>query len=113
MRSGILDLNEELRDLLSNDLGAIGGLLFDIGVSRYPVPLHTDEGNNEWRDRLDAVREEARKLSNAQLADRASDQTHSEVQMWLRDLGHALGYHVWVAANDRGRLFNGVAVFDC
>lgn len=108
MRSGILDLNEEFRDLLSNDLGAIGGLLFDIGVSRYPVPLHTDEGNNEWRDRLDAVREEARKLSNAQLADRASDQTHSEVQMWLRDLGHALGYHVWVAANDRGRLFNGV-----
>ena len=28
--------------------------------------------------------------------------------MLLRDLGHALGYDVWIAANDRGRLFEGV-----
>src|SRR3546814_13447042 len=27
MRSEVLDLNEQFRDLLSNDLGAIGGLL--------------------------------------------------------------------------------------
>lgn len=38
MRSGVLDLNERFRDLLSNDLGAIGGLLFDIGSGRYPAP---------------------------------------------------------------------------
>ena len=38
MRSGVLDLNDRHRDLLSNDLGAIGGLLFDIGSDRYPAP---------------------------------------------------------------------------
>ena len=38
MRTGILDLNDRFRELLSNDLGAIGGLLFDIGSDRYPAP---------------------------------------------------------------------------
>lgn len=38
MRTGVLDLNDRHRDLLSNDLGAIGGLLFDIGSDRYPAP---------------------------------------------------------------------------
>ena len=28
--------------------------------------------------------------------------------MWLRDLGHSLRYDVWMAANDRGRLHDGV-----
>lgn len=26
----------------------------------------------------------------------------------MRDLGHGLGYDVWIAANDRGRMFDGV-----
>ena len=34
---------------------------------------------------------------------REGDRTHTEVQGWLRDLGHALGFDVWIAANDRGR----------
>jgi type II restriction enzyme len=41
MRSGVLDLNERFRDLLSNDLGAIGGLLFDIGSAAIPRPRAT------------------------------------------------------------------------
>lgn len=31
------------------------------------------------------------------------DRTHTEIQGWLRDMGRALGYAVWIAANDRGR----------
>jgi type II restriction enzyme len=38
MREGILTINDTLRDLLSNDLGAIAGLLFDIGSGRYTAP---------------------------------------------------------------------------
>ena len=34
MRSGVLDLNEQFRDLLANDLGAIGGLWCEIGSGR-------------------------------------------------------------------------------
>lgn len=53
---------------------------------------------------LARVREQdahARKACQAQLD---GDRTHTEVQGWLRDLGLALGFAVWVAANDRGRL---------
>ncbi len=58
MRSGVLDLNEQFRDLLSNDLGAIGGLLFDIGSRRYPAPPR-DEGDQaagSWTARLEQAR---------------------------------------------------------
>ena len=38
MRKGVLRLNAEHQGLLSNDLGAVAGFLFDIGAERYPVP---------------------------------------------------------------------------
>jgi type II restriction enzyme len=38
-------------------------------------------------------------------AARDGDRTHTEIQGWLRDLGRALGFGVWVAANDRGRAY--------
>lgn len=107
MRSGVLDLNDEYRDLLSNDLGAIGGLLFDIGSGRYPAPPPLDEAAGDWTQRLDAVRAEAQRLTKSQLAQEEGDRTHSEIQAWLRDLGHALGFRIWIAANDRGRLHDG------
>ncbi|RUW72119.1 type II restriction endonuclease, partial [Mesorhizobium sp. M4B.F.Ca.ET.049.02.1.2] len=44
--------------------------------------------------------------ANKAIADaRDGDHTHTEVQGWLRDLGLAVGYDVWVAANDRSRPF--------
>src|ERR1035437_4636057 len=38
MREGVLDLNEDLRNLLSKDLGAVCGLLFDVGVGTIVLP---------------------------------------------------------------------------
>ena len=35
----------------------------------------------------------------------ASEHTHTVVQGWLRDLGHQLGFDVWIANNDKGRTF--------
>src|SRR3546814_4231330 len=51
---------------------------------------------------------EAQSLNKARQKQGESDRTHSEIQAWLRDIGHALGYDVWIAANDRGRLHDGV-----
>lgn len=107
MRAGILDLNTRHRDLLSNDLGAIGGLLFDIGSGRYPPPPSKPEGRVEWLARLAEARATAAALSPAEARSETDEASHSEVQSWLRDLGQALGYRVWIAANDRGRLHNG------
>lgn len=109
MRQGILDLNERFRDLLSNDLGAVGGFLFDVGSGRYPAPPPADAAQpaETWAARLKAAQAEARALSAADRRDAENERSHAEVQAWLRDLGLALGYRVWIAANDRGRTFAG------
>ena len=110
MRSGVLDLNERFRDLLSNDLGAIGGLLFDIGSGRYPAPPRDEEDQTlgSWAARLEQARAEAQTLNKALQKQGESDRTHSEIQAGLRDIGLALGYDIWIASNDRGRLHDGV-----
>jgi type II restriction enzyme len=105
MREGILRINNDHRDLLSNDLGAIGGFLFDVGAGRYaPPPLEDDmAARAAWERDLASVRALSAKENKDLQAAREGDRTHTEVQSWLRDLGRALGFDVWVAANDRGR----------
>jgi type II restriction enzyme len=114
MRRGILELNQRLRDLLSNDLGAIGGFLFDVGSGRYAVPPPADDlaAMQRWQQDLARVREEGAREAKALQAARDGDHTHTEVQGWLRDLGLALGFKVWVAANDRGRPYAGGRLAD-
>jgi type II restriction enzyme len=105
MREGLLRMNAEHRALLSNDLGAVAGLAFDVGVGRFAVPPRTDdpEAIKVWEDDLARVREAARVEEKARALQREGDRSHTEVQAWLRDLGIALGFDVWIAANDRGR----------
>ncbi len=105
MRRGIIALNEKYRPLLSNDFGAVAGALFDIGSGRFPVPPRQldDTAIAQWEADLTAVRDEASRANKALVAAREDDRTHTEVQGWLRDLGIALGYQVWVASNDRNR----------
>ena len=109
MRNGILELNRKHRSALSNDLGAVGGLLFDVGSGRYPAPPREDDeaAIRAWEVDLQRIREEAAKANKLISEAREEDHTHTEIQGWLRDLGIALGYAVWVAANDRNRQLNG------
>ena len=109
MRQGILGLNARYRDLLSNDLGAIAALLFDIGSKRYQLPPHPDdvEARRSWQADLARVHEEAANSDKSLAAAREGDRTHTEVQGWLRDLGQALGFDVRIASNDVGRQYVG------
>jgi type II restriction enzyme len=105
MREGVLALNARYRDLLSNDLGAVAGLLFDLGSERYSAPPREDDiaARAAWEADLERVRNESAKAKKALAAAEAGDRTHTQVQGWLRDLGHSLGFAVWIAANDRSR----------
>jgi type II restriction enzyme len=115
MRQGVLAVNGLLRDLLSNDLGAIAGLLFDIGSGRYPAPplpgSRAEADDVSWRAELARAREEA-KGDRAVAAAERDDLTHTQVQGWLRDLGLALGFEVWIASNDRSRPYAGGRLAD-
>jgi type II restriction enzyme len=103
MRQGMLAFNTRHRNLLSNDLGGIAAFCFDIGMGLYtPPPL--GEGNNAriaWKQQLASVSEKTTIAAPLE----TDDHTHTEIQGWLRDLGIALKYRVWIAQNDRGRAF--------
>lgn len=105
MRAGILRLNAEHRGALSVDLGALAGLLFDLGTGRYLAPPLEEDGSAQaaWEVDLARVREVSAAERKARAADENGERTHAEVQGWLRDLGRSLGFAVWVAANDRNR----------
>lgn len=109
MRSGIVATNSRYRDLLSNDLGAIAGILFDLGSGRYAAPPTVDDeaARVAWTADLARVREEGAKAEKLLATARDGDRTHTEVQGWLRDLGSGLAFQVWVASNDRGRSYAG------
>ena len=114
MRQGILALNAAHRTLLSNDLGAAAGFLFDVGSGRYPLPERDATAALErWREDLERVRAEAAcAASKAAQAASEADHTHTEIQGWLRDLGLALGFDVWVASNDGSRPYAGGRLSD-
>lgn len=105
MREGILRINDDHREVLSNDLGAVGGLLFDLGSGRYtPPPRDGDDSVfSAWKIDLEKVRKDSTVAANAARLAGVQDATHTQVQSWLRDLGLALGFDVWIAANDHNR----------
>ena len=115
MRDGMLTVNAAFRDLLSNDLGALGGLLFDLGAGRYPAPplpgADSAAARAQWHAELAAAREDAR-AERARADAERQDVTHTQVQGWLRDLGHALEFDVWIASNDRNRTYGGGRLAD-
>ena len=109
MREGLIRLTERCRDLLSNDLGAVAGLAFDVGSGRWAAPPRDGDvtARSEWEKDLARVREETAAARRAREKDLAGERTHTQIQAWLRDLGKSLGFSVWVAANDRNRPWDG------
>lgn len=109
MRNGILELNAEHREVLSNDLGAIAGFLFDVGAERYPLPTGASDAASmsAWKEELERVRAETELAGRGAAVAEEADRTHGEIQSWLRDLGFALGFDVWIASNDRSRVVDG------
>jgi type II restriction enzyme len=106
MREGALRFNDAHRQALSNDLGAVAGLLFDLGTGRFTAPPRAGEDDRAWLADLARVRE----ASKAAAEEHAADETHTDLQGWLRDLGKALGFSVWIASNDRSRKYGGGAL---
>lgn len=114
MRAGLIRLNAQHRALLSNDLGAVAGLMFDLGTGRLAAPPRADDAAafSAWEAELARVRESSVSAARNAADKEAEDRSHAEVQGWLRDLGHALGFDVWVAANDRSRPYAGGRLCD-
>jgi type II restriction enzyme len=104
MREVIVQTNNECRPLLSKDLGAFAGLLFEIGAGRLVI-----DGNAEAV--LHAEKAKAEKVAKARhadvLAEEKAESEHTQIQYLLIKIGRALHYDVFVARNDRHRSSEG------
>ncbi len=105
MRAAIRRTNATLDLLLSTDLGAFAGLLFEVGVGRLVVSASAAEVLAKEREAAEKL---ARKRHQEIEADRSEENDHLRMQFLLAKAGRALGCKVHIAANDRGRVCDGV-----
>lgn len=103
MREVIINTNNNNKQEFSNDLGAIAGMLFEIGSQK--IVLGSDEYLSEdERKKLEKLivnrQEEIRQ-------DEKEESLHTEMQYHLLKIGHALGYDVFSASNDKSKSYNG------
>ena len=103
LREVIIETNNQHRSELSSDLGAIAGLLFEIGMQK--LVLGGDEYLSETeRKKLERLIE---KRHEEVKSEKEEDNLHTEMQYHLLKIGNALGYDVIAASNDRSKSYNG------
>ncbi len=99
LREVIVDSNNQNRMELSSDLGAIAGLLFEIGTQK--LVIGTDEYLSEdERRKLEKLIEKRREEVEQE---KQEENLHTEMQYHLLKIGAALGYDVIAASNDRSK----------
>ena len=106
MREAIVGVNArpEIRCLLSNDLGAFAGLLFEIGSGRLLVSGNVDAVLQVEREKAEKA---ARTRHKQVLEEEREESEHTRIQHLLIGVGLALGLEVHVARNDRHRTCDG------
>lgn len=103
LREVLIDTNNQYRSELSSDLGAIAGLLFEIGMQK--LVLGGDEYLSESeRTKLEKLIEKRHKEVKSE---KEEENLHSEMQYHLLKIGNALGYDVISASNDKSKSYNG------
>ncbi len=105
MRETIIEGNAAL-GILSKDLGAFSGMLFEIGVGRLGA-TGADSVLISAREKLERIQ---RKRHEQVQRDLTEERLHTKVQYQLCELGRALGYDVLVARNDRSAAYQGSAI---
>lgn len=103
MRESILKANESNKSILSNDLGAIAGMLFEIGSKNIII---SEDQIVSKEDREKAEKSFKKRHVNI-LEEQKEENLHTEMQYHLLKIGAALGYDVISASNDRGRCHEG------
>lgn len=101
IREVILHTNAQYRTELSTDLGAIAGLLFEIGANKLLI-----DSSAALDDTQKTKVEKLLKKRHAEvLSEQQEEDLHTEMQYHLLKIGHALGYDVVVASNDRSKAY--------
>lgn len=103
MREIIIQNNEKFKRYFSNDLGAFAGFLFEIGMNNILVGQEESLSEQDREKILKQLQQRHKKV----IDEKQEDELHTEVQYQLLKIGHALGYGVIVASNDRSKTYKG------
>ncbi|MBI3730565.1 MAG: hypothetical protein WA071_29075 [Undibacterium umbellatum] len=106
MRETIVQANATHRSLLSKDLGAFAGLLFELGNGRLIIGNNAD---NVLKDLQEKAEKAAARRHSQVIEEHKEESEHTQVQHMLIKIGRALKYQVFVARNDRHRSCHGEA----
>jgi type II restriction enzyme len=102
IREVLIDVNKQYKSEFSLDLGAIAGLMFEIGTQK--LLLSDDEYLSEQeRKKLETL---IVKRQNEIKEDKQEESLHTEMQYHLLKIGTALGYDVICAQNDKSQSYN-------
>lgn len=103
IREILLTTNERYKSMLSNDLGAIAGLLFDVGMRKILI------GGEEFLDEKEKkkIEQQLQKRHAEVVSEQQEDDLHTEMQYHLLKIGKSLGYEVVAASNDRSKTYHG------
>ncbi|MBI2050715.1 MAG: hypothetical protein HYT31_02825 [Parcubacteria group bacterium] len=101
MREIIIQKNNEFLRHFSNDLGAFAGFLFEIGANNILVDKGASLSEKDREKILAQLHKRHSKVEN----EKHEDELHTEMQYQLLKIGHALGYDVIAAANDRSKTY--------
>lgn len=99
----MVEKNNAYKTELSNDLGAIAGLLFEIGMQK--LVIGGDEYLSEAeRNKLEKLMEKRQK----QIQDEKQEENlHTQMQYHLLKIGNALDFDAFPAINDKSKTYNG------
>lgn len=104
MREVIIQENQKLQGILSKDLGAFTGFLFEVGIGRIAL-------DENWETALTFEKEKIEKILKKRHAEvekeSKEENEHLKIQFLLTEIGRELGYDVFVATNDRKKSLNG------
>ena len=98
-----METNTLHKSQLSNDLGAIAGLCFEIGTQKMLI------GNDEYLSEAERSKFEknVHKRQREILEEKLEENLHSEMQYHLLKIGVSLGFDVTPASNDKSKSFGG------
>ena len=103
IREILIQTNNKYKTELSNDLGAISGLCFEIGTQKMLI------GSDEYLSEIERKKfEKSIEKRQKEIEDeKLEENLHSEMQYHLLKIGTSLGYDVTPAINDKSKSFNG------
>ena len=102
IRETIVETNTKHKAELSNDLGAIAGLCFEIGSQKMLI------GNDEYLSEEERTKFEKNILKRQKEIqdEKVEENLHNEMQYHLLKIGASLGFDVTPASNDKNKSFN-------